>query len=103
MQANIDPVDVVHVQEGRDRIQINEVGIQLLYGIAITAFFACVAAFFANLYFGKGIGNWGDYRRRHFCIGNTFIATPASEVCADLDTLGFCTDSYRVWLPYLWF
>lgn len=59
MQANIDPVDVVHVQEGRDRIQINEVGIQLLYGIAITAFFACVAAFFANLYFGNGIGNWG--------------------------------------------
>lgn len=59
MQANIDPVDVVHVQEGRDRIQINEVGIQLLYGIAITALFACIAAFFANLYFGKGIGNWG--------------------------------------------
>jgi PAS domain S-box-containing protein len=59
MQADTNPIDVVYVQEGQDRIQINEVGIRLLYGIAVTAFFACALAFLANLLFGKGVGNWG--------------------------------------------
>lgn len=59
MQVDVDPNETLHVQEGRDRIQINEVGIKLLFGIAVTAFFACAFAFLANLYFSKGIGNGG--------------------------------------------
>ncbi len=59
MQVDVDPNEILHIQEGRDRIQINEVGIKLLFGIAVTAFFACAFAFLANLYFSKGIGNGG--------------------------------------------
>lgn len=52
-------IEELSVQESRDRIQINEVGIRLLFGIAITSFFACVLAFLANHFTGVGSGSNG--------------------------------------------
>ncbi len=49
----------LHLQESEDRIQINEIGVKLLFGIAITALLACVLAFSVNLTASKGFGNGG--------------------------------------------
>jgi PAS domain S-box-containing protein len=59
MQVNTGSIDTLHVQEGRDRIQINEVGIKLLFGITITAFLSCALAFIINFYVTKGIVSSG--------------------------------------------
>lgn len=59
MQVENDSNADLCIQESDDRIHINDIGVKLLFGIAVTALFACILAFFANLNSTKGLGNGG--------------------------------------------
>ena len=59
MSDDLEKANELSIQESRDRIQINALGVRLLYGIALTAFFACGIALILNDYKNRGLGNGG--------------------------------------------
>ncbi|MBR7799073.1 sensor histidine kinase [Undibacterium fentianense] len=59
MQTELPSGNELTIQESKDRIQINEAGVKLLMGIGVVAFFICLIALIANVYFGKGVGSSG--------------------------------------------
>ena len=59
MQNNVNAELGLSVQESGDRIRINEIGIALLYGIALVAFVGCSIALAINLMLNRGLGGGG--------------------------------------------
>ena len=51
--------DDLSIQESPDRIRITALGVNLLYSIAFTAFFACGLALVLNHFINRGPGSYG--------------------------------------------
>ncbi|MFC0351009.1 sensor histidine kinase [Undibacterium danionis] len=59
MQAELSSGDELSIQESRDKIRINQMGVKLLYGIALVGMTICLLALIFNSYFSRGQGNGG--------------------------------------------
>nr|WP_315486359.1 PAS domain-containing sensor histidine kinase [uncultured Undibacterium sp.] len=59
MPAQMRPSEELSIQESRDKIRINDMGVKLLYGVALTAMIICVLAIIFNFFASGGVGNGG--------------------------------------------
>lgn len=59
MQAEFIPGDELSIQESKDKIRINEVGVKLLYGVALTGMTVCLLSIIFNFIATRGVGNGG--------------------------------------------
>ncbi|WMW82032.1 PAS domain-containing sensor histidine kinase [Undibacterium cyanobacteriorum] len=59
MSDRVSDSDDLSIQESPDRIRITALGVNLLYSIALTAFFACGLALALNFFLNRGPGSHG--------------------------------------------
>lgn len=59
MQAEFIPGEELSVQESKDKISINKMGVKLLYGVALTGMTICLLALIFNFFATRGVGSSG--------------------------------------------